>query len=122
MDTPTDPESTDPDFASEPGKDASTEEIEADIARTRERLGHTVDELSGKLDVKSQARARIRAAKARATERATAVRETGRKHAARAADAVSDDGVRPNRAVPAGAALAAVAIAATVMRIRRRSR
>ncbi len=35
------------------------DEIEADIARTREALAGTVDELAGRLDVKARARARI---------------------------------------------------------------
>lgn len=37
-----------------PGPDASTSELQADIERTREQLGHTVEALGEKLDVKSQ--------------------------------------------------------------------
>ena len=35
------------------------EEIEADIARTREELAHTVDELTARLDVKARVQERI---------------------------------------------------------------
>jgi hypothetical protein len=44
---------------SESGKDLSTAELEADIERTREELGQTVDALSQKLDVKAQARLKL---------------------------------------------------------------
>jgi hypothetical protein len=50
MTTPVDPE------ISESGADLSTDELEADIERTREELGRTVDALSQKFDVKAQAR------------------------------------------------------------------
>ncbi|QIK76028.1 DUF3618 domain-containing protein [Nocardioides piscis] len=45
----------------------SPEEIEADIARQREQLAETVDQLSAKLDVKSQAQAKVADVKDRAT-------------------------------------------------------
>ena len=38
----------------------SAEQIEADIARTREELAHTVDELTARLDVKARVQERIR--------------------------------------------------------------
>ena len=43
----------------EPDSQASAEDVEADIARTREDLGHTVDELTRKLDVKAQAQHKV---------------------------------------------------------------
>lgn len=43
------------------------EEIEADIEVQRERLAGTVDALSAKLDVKSQAQAKVADIRARAT-------------------------------------------------------
>jgi len=43
------------------------EEIEADIEVQRERLAGTVDALSAKLDVKSQAQAKVADVRARAT-------------------------------------------------------
>ena len=55
------------------GTDAETprqqtpEEIEADIAVQREQLAGTIDALSSKLDVKSQARAKVADVRDRAT-------------------------------------------------------
>lgn len=43
------------------------EEIEADIVRQREQLAETVDQLSAKLDVKSQTQAKVAEVKDRAT-------------------------------------------------------
>lgn len=43
------------------------EEIQADIERQREELAGTVDQLTAKLDVKSQAQARVAEVKDRAT-------------------------------------------------------
>ena len=40
--------------SAEPAGGASASEIEADIERTRERLGETIDALGAKLDVKAQ--------------------------------------------------------------------
>ncbi len=45
----------------------SPEQIQADIDRQREQLAQTVDALSHKLDVKSQAQAKIAHARDRAT-------------------------------------------------------
>lgn len=48
--------------------DPSTpEQIEAEIARQREQLAGTVDQLAAKLDVKAQARARVHTLQDRAT-------------------------------------------------------
>jgi Protein of unknown function (DUF3618) len=49
------------------GDDKTPEQIEAEIAAQREQLADTVDQLTAKLDVKSQARAKVTDAKARAT-------------------------------------------------------
>jgi HAMP domain-containing protein len=50
------------------GEDQKTpQELAAEIAQTREQLAGTVDELSAKLDVKSQARRRVAALKDSAT-------------------------------------------------------
>ena len=43
------------------------EEIEADIAQQREQLADTVDQLAAKLDVKSQAQAKVHELQDRAT-------------------------------------------------------
>jgi hypothetical protein len=71
MTTPTDREASEPEHAinangavSGDGP-VSADEIEADIERTREQLGNTVDALSEKLDVKAQARHTIQNLKPR---------------------------------------------------------
>ncbi|MBW8172533.1 DUF3618 domain-containing protein [Ornithinimicrobium sp. Arc0846-15] len=46
------------------------EQIEADIARHRQELSHTVDELTDRLDVKKQAQQKFASVQARATDRA----------------------------------------------------
>jgi hypothetical protein len=65
MTTPVEPE------ISESGLDLSTAELEADIERTREELGQTVDALSQKFDVKAQARLKL--GKARGKPKAVAL-------------------------------------------------
>jgi len=45
----------------------SPDDIEADIAVQRQELAHTIDRLSAKFDVKSQAKARLSQAKESAT-------------------------------------------------------
>jgi hypothetical protein len=52
---------------SEPPAAGDPDAIRADIERTRENLAETVDLLHAKLDVKSQARARVAQVKDRAT-------------------------------------------------------
>jgi uncharacterized protein (TIGR03382 family) len=46
----------------------SVEQIEADIARTRAELAHTVDELSARFDVKARVRGRVQELRDRATD------------------------------------------------------
>ncbi len=52
----------------EPAKDAGPSEIQADIDATRAELGQTVEQLSGHLDVKAQARKKAGEYKAHAAE------------------------------------------------------
>jgi hypothetical protein len=49
--------------------DRTADEIEADIAETRDRLVQSVDALAAKADVKARAREKIGAAKAQAKEK-----------------------------------------------------
>lgn len=53
----------------EPPKDATIDEIEEDIAITRERLGETIDALEGKLDVSAQAKRKVEHTKAQVADR-----------------------------------------------------
>ncbi len=136
MTTPTGPE-TPP-----PGKDASADELEADIERTREDLGNTVDELTAKLDVKAQAQHKVQDAKAqaqhkvqdakaqaqhkvqdakqRATEQAHTVQVRVGHAAARAKETASDDRGKVKPVISVGAAVVVAAVIAVVVWRRRR--
>ena len=52
-----------------PADDRTADEIEADIAETRERLAESVDALAAKVDVKAQAKEKVGEAKAQAKEK-----------------------------------------------------
>jgi hypothetical protein len=43
----------------EPAPDAGVDDLQADIATTRDQLGETVEALSAKLDVKAQAKQKV---------------------------------------------------------------
>ena len=85
-----------------PSKGASTEEIEADIARTRERLGDTVDALSERLDVKAQAKKKAQQTKDRAKSKAQHIQD------------------QAGPALPIGAAVAVVLVVALIIWRRQR--
>lgn len=55
---------------SEPGPDASIDELEADLQHTREQLGETIDAIGAKLDVKSQMKDTVHHARANAADSA----------------------------------------------------
>ena len=74
------------------------EELEADVARQREQLAETVDDLAAKLDVKSQAQQKVAALKDSAT--------------------TADGFPRPEVLAAAGS-LAAMALVLIVWRLRR---
>lgn len=76
---------TEPTLPPEPGKDATADELEADIAGTRQRLGETIDALEDKLNMSAQAKRKVdqtnnqltdkvAATKAQALDKVTAVR------------------------------------------------
>lgn len=94
MTTPTEPEG--------PAKGAGADEIEADIERTREQLGETVEALAAKFDVKAQAQHKVHDATQRA--RAAATDEHGK--------------LKP--VIPAGAAIAAITVTVALVLIWRR--
>ena len=52
-----------------PADDRTADEIEADIAETRDRLAESVDALAAKVDVKAQAKEKVDEAKAQAKEK-----------------------------------------------------
>ena len=58
-----------------PAKDASVDEIEADIAATRERLAESVDALADKVNVKARAQEKVDQSKEQAREKLGQARE-----------------------------------------------
>lgn len=104
----------------EPGPEASPEEVEADIARTREELGHTVDELTQKLNVKAQAQHKADEVKGSVGEQLHAARAQGDQVFADLKDTATDDRGQLKPVVPAVAvALAAAVIAVVIWRRRK---
>ena len=90
----------------EPGPDAGVEDIQADIAQTRNELGQTVEALSDKLDVKTRAKEKAAETKERVVEKADTLRHTA-----------TDN---PKRTVPVAAVVLIGALAAVIVVWRRR--
>lgn len=113
MATPTGPE-TPP-----PSKDAGADEVQSDIERTREDLGHTVEALAEKLDVKAQTQRAAQDGKQRAIELGREAQQRVNELVAHARDAATDDQgkIRPD---VAKGAVAAVALAIVVAAWRRK--
>lgn len=104
------------------GKDASADEIEADIERTREQLGETVDALTNKLDVKSRARDKVADAKDRAATQVDTAKAQGSRLVAQARDAATDEDGDTRPAVPVAAGLVGAGIVLLVFLTWRRGR
>jgi hypothetical protein len=95
------------------GDNAGTEEIEAEIARTREDLAATVDELTARLDIKTRVKERVQQTKDQAAARVLAVRD----------QATDDDGRPTTTTLGVGGAVAATIVVVVALSIwRRRSR
>lgn len=86
-------------------KQPGVEEIEADIARTREELAATVDALTDRLDVKSRVRGKVDQTKQDAVQRVHLVRERA-----------TDQNGRPTPPVIAGAVAVVALVALLVWR------
>jgi len=114
MTTPNDPD------LPPPGKDASVEEIESDIAQTRENLGDTVDELTQKLDVKAQAQHKVHDIKERAGEQVHTAQVRGGEALSHAKATLTNDQGKVKPVVPAVGAAVLVAVLAVVLWRRRR--
>jgi Protein of unknown function (DUF3618) len=98
--------------ASEPAAGLSADELQADIERTREQLGNTVDALSEKLDVKAQTRHKMESLKQGGAAKVDAVRARGGAAATKTKNAATDGHGKPKTGLLAGAALAAALLAA----------
>ncbi|WP_235624036.1 DUF3618 domain-containing protein [Mycolicibacterium goodii] len=90
-------------------------EIQADIAKTRDELGQTVEALAAKTDVRARAHDKAVETRQRIADKA---------HAAQAAthDALTDERGAVKPAIPVGAVVAVLAIVAAVVLLRRRRR
>lgn len=104
----------------EPGKDATQDEIVADIEDTREQLRETVDSLSAKLDVKGNAKARVDQVKSDASARFVDLKQRVRATYGRALESDPVVQARAKPAIPAGAAVVLVAVVVGVVVWRRR--
>jgi ElaB/YqjD/DUF883 family membrane-anchored ribosome-binding protein len=109
----------------EPGADASVEEIQADIDKTRQELGQTVEALVAKTDVKGRAKEKASDTKDRITEKAAQTRDvvvekaTAAQSVAR--EALTDDAASVKSLLPVAAAIAAsIAVIGLVVWRRRR--
>jgi hypothetical protein len=87
---------------------STPEEIQADIEKQREQLADTVDQLTHKLDVKAQTKAKVEDVKEQTKVRAAEFKELG----------TTDDG-KPRPEV-LGAAVAVVAGVVLIVWLRRR--
>ena len=90
-----------------PAKDASIEEIEADIAATRERLAESVDALADKVNVKARAQEKAEQTKEQAKEKLDQAKTKGQDLLMRARQASR----------PVQLAIAAVPVAVIVLLI-----
>jgi hypothetical protein len=72
-----------------PGADATTEELEADLAETRARIVGNVDALAEKVDVKAQAQHKVDDVKAQASAKVAEVRATAQEKVAGAQEKVA---------------------------------
>ncbi|CAJ1510960.1 DUF3618 domain-containing protein [[Mycobacterium] burgundiense] len=113
-----------PDRNDEPGADADIDEIQADIEKTRDELGQTVEALAAKADVKARAERKLTETKERLSEQASHTGEVvaDKAHAAQLAtrEALTTDTGTVKPAVPVAALIAAGALIIGVVLWRRR--
>lgn len=106
--------------APEPGSDASREELEADLERTRRELGETLGALTDRLDVKAQAREQIDMTKERVAEQAEEARARALGYVDQAKGFVTDERGKPNQNGWIAVAAGAIAVSALVFYLARR--
>jgi hypothetical protein len=94
------------------GDNPGIEEIETDIARTREELAATVDELTARLDVKTRVKESVQQTKDQAVDRIRTVRD----------QATDEDGRPTPTTLGIGGAVAAMVVVVLVLTLWRRRR
>lgn len=106
---------TAPDERPEPGPDAGVKDIEADIEKTRQELGETVEALQAKLDVKQQAKDKVDETKQKAADTVHNAQQVvaGKAH-------VAQQTVKEKPAIPVAAIAVAVVLIAGIAVWRRR--
>jgi len=104
----------------EPGPDADIGEIQADIDATRSELGDTVAELSAKLDVKAQARAKVEHAKDSVVDKAQDLQTRGAHIGSEIAASTTRGDGSTRRLFPVSGLVAVLLIAGTIWWRRRR--
>lgn len=104
----------------EPGPDATVEDIHADIETTRTELGHTVEALTAKLDVKAQAKQKVDDTKELLTDKAHTVRAKGAEVGSQIVNMATDDDDSVRPMVPAAAVALVVVIVGVIIWRRRR--
>ena len=94
------------------GADQRTpEEIEADIEKTREELGDTVEALAAKSDVKGRAKAKATETKEAVTEKISGLGDSAREAAPESASAGAQQAVQAAKENPEYTALAGAFVA-----------
>lgn len=102
-----------------PADDASADEIEADIARTRRELGETVEALSDKLDPKARADEQIGRLTHRAREQVDHARESAQSTLTHAQHVVADSESRvPTLLAAVAGATVFAAVGLLIIRLR----
>lgn len=106
----------------EPAKDASADEIVADIERTRAQLGESVNALTVKLDVKAQAKNKVDDVKDHATRAMSDAKQSvlDRVQQAKDSQTVSDLRDRPTVPEIVAGSILIVGVVAAVVRGRQR--
>jgi hypothetical protein len=103
-----------------PADDASAEEIERDIERTRADLGDTVDALSARLDPRIRTREAAERAKQAVRRQGQAAKSAAKTTASRLSTAATDEAGRPKPLTAGVAAAVAAALVVTAVTLRRR--
>ncbi|MFS0866747.1 DUF3618 domain-containing protein [Microbacterium sp. 179-B 1A2 NHS] len=106
----------------EPEKGASIQEIEADIERTRNELGATVENLAERLDVKARAKHQVDKVKTDVAARVDDARDQAVTYAHQAKDALTDPSGKPNRTGWITVGVAAAVIGLVLFGVVRRGR